>query len=60
MKKAKCFIVILSLIMLLSSCHVQSSLECPESQPYVMNSYKITVARDDNSSPAELLERAKI
>ncbi len=59
MKKAKCFIVILSLIMLLSSCHVQSSLECPESQPYVMNSYKITVARDDNSSPAELLERAK-
>ena len=24
-----------------------------------MNSYKITVARDDNSSPAELLERAK-
>ena len=59
MKRIRFAFILLALIFSLSACYVKSLLEYPESQPYVMNSYEITVARDDNSSPAELLERAK-
>ncbi len=59
MKRIRFTFVLLALIFSLSACYIKSSPEYPESQPYVMNSYEITIVRNDNSSPAELFERAQ-